>query len=501
MFGPIPACLEKDSRTLAYYTPIVAPWNFAHTLFCDLFSLFWIMFEFNMVQPDVQVVATSSHYMGDFPLPNKNKAFDFFSRRPPVYDVHLPKKLFSSLLVGSGTKSWSWVTSDYAASGNTTVWRAFRSHVVDVTGALDRVRGALHPSPATSAAGEAEEDNSTLTTPIRVSICHKKDKRGVVNYEEALDHLRQTFPNKRKIEFKLEGAVGLSAKEQVQMMIDADVYMCNEGTLATAFMFMPPGSVFLSLPLVYHTPHLHQRKMPDERTWWKLPDMLRPDPRKNTGGNIDWFPPAIKWVKAMWYHEIPLNETRIQLPLIHLRNYMPENNIILQPARLTTLLQRAIKFLEAKDVNAWHISAATGEIEVLDPASPLLEDDDGGPRPPNYSINAEICRQMLHRDPNMTRAFNSARCYFGMSWLCEFWSNTRLRWRVLHEKWSLSKGRCGGRSTALEHLPDVVDPRESRRRLSEYLFYTKDELKKSYTTLDLGNFTVSDDDVKGIFPL
>ncbi|PHR97623.1 MAG: hypothetical protein COA68_12320 [Oceanobacter sp.] len=420
-----------------------------------------------------------------------------------MYDVQLPKRVYASLMVGSGTKSWSWVTNTYAASGSSELWQAFRRHVIAVTGAEDRIRSKLHPTDAevADAGSSPSAEDGGKARPIRVSICHKKDKRGVVNYEETVGMLDRAFPNRRKIEFVLEGAVGKSAKEQVQMMVDADVYMCNEGTLATAFMFMPPGALFLSLPLVYHSPHLHQRKMPDARTWWRLPDMLRPDPRKNTGGNIDWFPPSIRWVYTMWYHTIPLNETQIQYPLAHLRNYMPDMNIVIQEDRVTRLMRRAIRFLEGKDQNAWQVGPQSGEIEILDPTSPLLEDDDGGRRPHGYSINADICRQMLQRDPNMTTAFNSARCFYGMSWLCELWSNTKLRWRMLHEKWNLSKGRCGGRSTALEHVPQIVDPRVTARRLSEYLFYSKEELHHSYQTLDLGNFTVTDEDTKEVFPL
>lgn len=485
--GPIPHCLKHDERSIGYYTPIVAPWNFAHTLFCDLFALFWIMFEFGLTHlVDVQVVATSSHFLGDFALPNKNKAFDFFSQRPPMYDVHLPKAVYRRLIVGSGTKSWSWVTGEYSASGNSKLWQAFRSHAIAVTGATDRYKNSTNAT-----GGDAQ--------PIRVSICHKKDKRGVVNYDETLQVLQKAFPNEEEIQFVLEGAVGKSAREQVQMMINADVYMCNEGTLATAFMFMPPGSVFLSLPLVYHTPHLHQRKMPDPATWWSMPDMLRPDPRKNTGGNIDWFPPSIRWIKTMWYHRVPLNETRIQLPLMHLRNYMPEMNIVIEEKRIVALFARVLRFLKAKEKGVWTVGESSGEIEVLRDGE--LEEDDCGPRPPNYSVNADLCRQMLQLDPNMTRAFNSARCYFGMSWLCEFWTNTKLKWRILHEKWSLSKGRCGGRSTAIEHLPELTDPRVAARPLSEYLFYSKEDLLHSYTTLDLGNFTVSSKDVADIFPI
>lgn len=499
ILGPIPRCVERDERTIGYYTPIVAPWNFAHTLFCDLFSLFWAMQELNITNVvDMQVVATSSHYLGDFPLPNKNKAFDFFSRRPPMYDVNLPRRVYATLVVGSGTKSWSWVTPEYSASGNSQLWQAFRKHVIAVTGALDRVRTPLPPTRADEQGGRYEIGRDD-PRPIRVSICHKKDKRGVVNYEETLKMLQAAFPNRRKVTFVLEGAVGRSAKEQVQMMIDADVYMCNEGTLATPFMFMPPGAVFVSLPLVYHSPHLHQRTMPDPRTWWRLPDMLRPDPRKNTGGNIDWFPPSIRWVKTMWYHYIPLNETEIQYPLVHLRNYMPDMNIVIQERRVVALMKRVIRFLEAKDAGVWTVGTNSGEIEMQQPTSPMLEEDDGGPRPLGYSINADLCRQMMQRDANLTSAFNSARCYYGMSWLCEFWTNTRLKWRRLHEKWHLSKGRCGDRRTALEHLPMITDPRIKARPLSQYLFYTKDELRHSYQTLDLGNFTVSDSEMSDVF--
>ena len=522
-WGPLPPCEEfpRDYRALGYYVPIVAPWNYAHTLFCDLFSLFWQMWEHQMLPYlDLQVVAVSSHYHSEFPLPNKNKAFDLFSRRQPIYDITLPKAVFPVLLVGSGTKSWSWVTPEYSASGSSLLWYTFRQHIINVTGAVDRA-APEEDDDGNESGSRHEKENKVLAAdeyrgegsakklpqldgsrPVRVSICHKRDKRGVLNYNESVEFLRRAFPDKSRFEFVLEEAVGRSARDQVQMMIDADVYMCNEGTLATSFFLMPPGSVFLSLPLVYHGPHLHQRQMPSPSVWWKVPDMLRPDPRLNTGGNIDWFPPSIRWIRTFWYDQIPLNETRIQTPLMHLRNYMPDFNIIISEARIVPLMRRVMTFLATRKTGAWSVSNVSHEIEL----APRRAGDDSeswhdpeGERPPNYSVTADLCRQILAKNPDWTKGFNSARCFYGMSWLCEFWANTQIRWRLLHEKWSLSHGRCGDRSTTLQYNPDINDVRKSKRSLHEYLFYSREELAVSYTTLDLGKFNASEEELDAVF--
>ena len=461
--GPIPCSLERDERSLAYYSPIVAPWNYAHTLFCDLFGLFWAMWEYAAVEFDWQVVAVGRHYKHDFPLPNpKYKAFGLFSRTPPVYEADLPTRVYRRLLCGIGTKSWSWVTTSYRASGNPHLWFAFRRHVINVTGAEDWV----DPKLTYEGALQLKPRSADPSRRPRVSICHKKDKRGIANYDETLAFLKAAIPN---ADFVLEGAVGKDPKAQVQMMIDADIYMCNEGTLGTTFFMMPPGSAFVSLPLAYHTPHLHHRKMPHPSTWWKAPDMMRPDPRKNVGGNIDWFPQAIPWVRTSWYDYVPLNETKIQTPLSGLRNYMPDMNHILQERRLVPLMRRAVE---------WVTSSAVEES-------------------PNYSINANLCRQLLELTPTLTQAFNSARCYYGMSWLCEFWTNTAFKWRIFHEKWRLSKSRCGDNRTSPE-LMGLVDPREERP-MSEFLFYTREELARSYRTVDLGDFSATEEELDKIF--
>jgi hypothetical protein len=452
--GAMPCDVKPgDNVTYAYYSPIVAPWNYAHTLLCDLFGLLWAAVELGVLSRDLRVIAVGAHYASDFPLPNKNAAFRLFSTVPPTYEGGIPRlTVIRRLVAGSGTKSWSWVTERYAAAGDDALWWRFRRHVIDTVGATDRARDAI-----------TWEGRSNLTRKPRVSICHKKDKRGVVNYEEALAFLQKDFP---QADFALESAVGKTPQEQVQMMVDADVYICNEGTLATSFFLMPPGSAFVSLPLVYHAAHLHQLPgsiaKPDQ--WWREPDKMRPDPRKNTGGNIDWFPPAIPWVRVSWYDKIPMNETRIQLPLASLRNYQPEFNIVLQRRRLRPLVERALNY----------VTVRRGESDVV-------------VRNPNYSVNADLCRQLLALTPNLTRSFNTGRCYYGMSWLCELWTNTHYRWRLFHEKWKLSKGRCGS-NRSWPAAVGIPDPRESdpERPLSEYLFYTRERLAELYERTDLG---------------
>lgn len=525
-----------DDSVIGYYTPIVAPWNYAHTLYCDLFGLFWAAFEFISgeggvrmseyhlyfpskagagsgggavglkgapaardlsakilgrrtvggglgVRLDLRVVATSSHYDKEYPLPNKNKAFEMFSRKPAIYDHGLRHNtLYRGLLAGAGTKSWSWVTSRYAASGDGALWASFRTHLIDVVGATDR----------------GTNDTTAIPRRLRVSICHKKDKRGVINYEEAEIGLRKHFERTQQpVDVALEAAVGRSAKEQVQMMVDADVFVCNEGTLATSFFLMPRGSAFVSLPLVYHGPHLHRIEgLPKAEHWWRQPDLLRPDPRLNQGGNIDWFPQSIPWVRTFWYDYVPLNETRIQLPLRSLRNYMPDYNIKLNiNDRLVPLLDKVVGYLHTQNsllgeserrLSGVSFDGETTKLKGMHPllwrevfefreallagrrdghldlkglcrGSPLrnlpvtVDDEDH-----NYSINGRLCKDMLLASPEWTAAFNSAKCFYGMSWLCELWSNTRYNSRNYHGKWALSKGRCGGSKATVEYAESVL---------------------------------------------
>jgi hypothetical protein len=77
------------------------------------------MDELNALTSEGQVAAVRAHYSGSFPLPNDNAAFRMFSRRDPMYESSVPQKTsFRRLVAGTGTKSWSWVTSEYKASGS-----------------------------------------------------------------------------------------------------------------------------------------------------------------------------------------------------------------------------------------------------------------------------------------------------------------------------------------------------------------------------------------------
>lgn len=498
--GSVPCKLPRRRELLAYYAPIVAPWNFAHTLLCDLFGLFWAMREFGIVTLSAQVVAVGKHYGASFPFPKtKNAAFGVFSRLPPTYDHNLRAAVYDSVVAGIGTKTWSWVTAEYKASGSVEYWWAFRAHIMAVTGAGERKAEEETAGKEGNVEGTTTRERSTRR-PIRVSVCHKKDKRGVVNYDEVLAWLVARFgpasssDEASGAEFVLETPVGRTPREQVQMMLDADVYMCNEGTLGTPFFLMAPGSVFVSLPLVYHTPHLHRTNMPAPSLWWKEPDTLRPDPRKNTGGNIDWFPPAIPWVKTVWYNYVPLNETKIQLPLTQLRNYMPEFNVIVKSERLGVLLKGALMWVRSHKPTggaraAAVVAASSGSLAEL---AALMKEPS-----PNYSINAQMCRELLQKTPAMTVHFNSARCLFGMSWLCEFWTNTRFRWRLLHERWRLSNGRCGGRESNPSAM-GVSDPRDARP-MRDFLFYSREELADAYRHNDLANFTATSEELDAVF--
>lgn len=510
-------------------------------------------------RPDMKIVATHNHYAKAFELPNKNKAFEMFSNyehlsnaqrkddhaspattfKGAIYDVSLRNNtIYRGLLAGIGTKSWSWVTDTYAASGNPHVWYAFRKHVYEVTGAepleWPPVR-ALKAEDRQVTKEEASDPNmpSKQSTgdpnALRISICHKKDKRGVVNYEDTLKVLEEHFSpllqpsaveksGEFDMTFVLEAAIGKTADKQVEMMDRADIFMCNEGTLATSFFLMGPGSVFISLPLVYHMANLHRMQMPPPEEWWKEPDLLRPDPRKNTGGNIDWFPQAIPWVRTFWYDYVPLNETKIQTPLKGLRNYMPEWNIVVEREKVARLYEKVLGYLISqghpktqgllkmietltKDSGAnnkdkktqllikiryWrdvfearqrlkgdnkmlksskgtHDKTMSSALSYLRPRHPAASstkdqkahdgvDDDEH----NFSINARLCKTILAATPGWSVAFNGVKCLYGMSWLCEFWTNTRFQSRRLHPKWDKSGGKCGDIRTTVPEASKLL---------------------------------------------
>ncbi|ESL10120.1 hypothetical protein TRSC58_02151 [Trypanosoma rangeli SC58] len=562
---------------VAYFVPTVAPWNFAHTLLCDLFGFFWGSMELQRVfahafpaevnflseaLPEVQLIAASFRYFPQHRLPNSNTAFAFMSRRPAIYDVALPSGLYRGLLAGTGTKSWSWVTTAYAASGSPALWYAFRHYII-------RRTGAQQPSHRNEAFPALPDPKR----PLHVSICHKKDKRGIVNDEELLFFLRNRFGSAgNDIEFLRESIVGHSAKEQVEMMLATDIFVCNEGTLATTFFLMNPGSVFVAIPLVYHLPHLHRHNMSSPDTWWSLPDLIRVDPRFNTGGNIDWFPPAIPWVRLTWYSEIPLSETSIQQPLRGLHNYMPDYNIRINLERFASEMQRAIAFARGQgtlwNVNfastsfkqhaaslnvsqdAVHLGVASFEerhqyvtvslkstnlTDVVNNISlrrilylheSLAESHrfrGRTHRPPNYSVTADQCRRLLHLRPGLATSFNTALCRYGMSWLCELFVNGRYPQRSFHDKWRLSRERCGGEESWPEYWrrrPEALrravmaraaeagtppldlgeatdyffDVRE-QLNLSQYLHFAREDLEAGYRATNLGPHLKAEEDI------
>ncbi|ORC86607.1 uncharacterized protein TM35_000271970 [Trypanosoma theileri] len=596
---------------VTYFLPTVAPWNFAHTLLCDLFGFFWGSMELQKVfkhiypsemkflqnaLPDAQIIAASFRYFPKFPLPNSNKAFSFFSHRPALYDVRLPSGLYRALLAGTGTKSWSWVTAKYTASGSPALWFAFRHYIIQLTGAqVEEERKeekkkkeeeeTLLLSSSSSFFKNYSSSFSNTSRPIRVSICYKKDKRGIVNSEELLQFLHHQYSQSSQVEILLESIVGHSAKEQVEMMLATDIFICNEGTLATTFFLMNPGSVFIALPIIYHSPHLHQPHMPSPEKWWSNPDIIRVDPRFNTGGNIDWFPPAIPWIRTIWYHPISLAEVEIQQPLQGLRNYMPDYNIRIDMQRFFLLLKRAIVFIKSRG-SLWNIRQCSNlsldlnrvttrsymekqkntsfeeEYHYIDIClkpknwsnvlnnislrsifylheSTAEQDRFRGRthRPPNYSITGDQCRRLLHLQPSLVTSFNTALCRYGMSWLCEFFVNGRYPQRFFHDKWRLSNGHCGKEESwpvywqqhlnlltttvktrankesthvsemegisALDDLHEAVDYFFDVRELqniSQFLFFTKEELLTRYTTTDLGpRFTAEEEIVRKLF--
>eukprot|EP00759_Apiculatamorpha_spiralis_P021989 PhF_6_TR26396/c0_g1_i2/m.38119 len=230
--GAIPCARKRydTKKVILYYSPVVAPWNFAHTLFNDLFGVFWGMWEHGLHRTPIENLEVSlwgGHYaeLIHHGTLHKNKAFHMFARNPVHYDhSHAHETVYRTMMAGIGTKSWMFFRDGYKGSGNRHVWSDFRAHLMSVTGVADRV---------------IQGDAPTTAVPRKMVICHKKDKRGLVNYDDIVTYVHGKYPN--RVEVNLVELPKLSAADQIRTMVEADIFLCNEGTLATSFFFMPKG--------------------------------------------------------------------------------------------------------------------------------------------------------------------------------------------------------------------------------------------------------------------
>ncbi|KAJ9450253.1 glycosyltransferase [Diplonema papillatum] len=397
----------------AMYSPEVAPWNYAHTLLNDLFPLFWGLSD--LLQPvpvDTRLVVLSALYDQPFQPDRKkwlpqNNAFRSFSRTPPTWSKALSDAcgaagcLVEKLVVGSGMRSWAAVTESYAAPGSGAVWDAYRRHIYGVLRVSPRPRGAV--------GGRTER---------RMVVCDKKsdsrdNKRGIVNTRDVArwaEEYADAHSERTALKAQTVLLSNLPIKEQTQLMADTDIFLCNEGTLGTAFFLMPPGSVWYSVMNVFRR-DVHY-------------DLYRPYSQRhlfwNTGGNIDWFAPAIPWVKAVHYDRYLMADVTKDATTANFRNYLPNWSVSLNKTRFLKPFAAAIRFLDAGATRT---------------------DSD------NHSVMGRLCGRIMRALPHVRPLFTSVKCAYGMSWLCEYLVNGHSSLRDTHPKW---KRGCG-------HLPSLQE--------------------------------------------
>eukprot|EP00755_Sulcionema_specki_P005844 Sspe_Gene.33916::Locus_16502_Transcript_1_1_Confidence_1.000_Length_2064::g.33916::m.33916 len=388
-----------------YYSPEVAPWNYAHTLFNELFPLFWGMEDHGVLTPSPRVVVGGALYNHPFQHDRKkwlpgNNGIASFTTEPPMWDTDLyasciPWCRVESLLVGSGGRSWAFVTKGYEAIGGTDRWLRFRKHLLRVL----RVPDNPHPKPS-------------------MVICDKKadsedKKRGITNAKEIAAWVQDTYgiPARALLLSKLP------VREQTALMANTTIYMCNEGTLGTAFFLMPPGSVWLSVMNIFrrHVEYDLYRPFSQRHLFW------------NTGGNIDWFAPATRWIKALYYDRFLIDDVRLDTTPGNYRNYLPNWSIRVNSSRLAPLLSEAVAFVKGKHERS---------------------DTD------NRSVMGSLCAKVMEKVDFAQRLFTSIKCKYGMSWVCEYIVNGEPSLRRGHPKWS----KCG-QIPSLASL-GISDPRD-----------------------------------------
>ena len=394
----------------AMYSPEVAPWNYAHTLFNDLFPLFWGMQEHGISTLDTRLLVYGALYNQPFQpdrhvwLP-KNNAFPSFTRGAVHYDQVFAEEclngcLIEKLLVGSGTRTWSFVTDDYASPGSLELWANFRAHILKVLRIDDR---------------NAKQNEGK----IQMTICDKRGdkvdaKRGIINARETATWIESEHPNVNVTPVVL---TSLTIRKQTELLVNSDIYMCNEGTMGTAFFLMPPGSVWLSVMNIFRRAASF--------------DLYRPFSQKqlfwNTGGNIDWFAPTIKWIKALHYDRLLLSDVVADTTPGNYRNYLPNWSIRIVKQRILPLITSAVS----------HITSSMVETDT-----------------DNHSVMGRMCSLMMNKDPSIRPLFTSTKCAYGMSWFCEYLVNGDVSLRRRHPKFK----KCGVHVSPKSF--NIKDPRD-----------------------------------------
>eukprot|EP00760_Papus_ankaliazontas_P037709 PhM_4_TR8717/c0_g2_i1/m.2379 len=348
---------------------------------------------------DVQIIV-SDFFRKTFPLPNKNNAYKMFSTRPPAYRQYLLDPLVKQskngaagvrikrLLIGSGGKGWAHFLPSYRSPGSPAVWWGFRQHLYNV----------LEVPNQPHAGGS-----------LNIVIGKKKDKRRIANPDALAKHILRVGKERgwgSDISVKVVDFTELTAVEQLDLFSRSTVYISNEGTSATYFFLMPPGSAFVSIAQFYGP-------------------SFRPNKRKRVGGSVDWFPPAIPWVRTEYYENISETETVRDINVVpHNRN--TEYSININMDKINVILDRVARHILQKKT---------------------VTDVDG------YTQTGRVCQKLFTKHTEtVLQPMLSRACVFPASFYCEFVVNAAPKERGNHYKYR--KGACW------KGVVDVEDERD-----------------------------------------
>lgn len=432
MVPSIESLYAIDSLT-AYFSSLQA-WNFAHTLFGDLFPVYWMLDVFGLVrevldQQKSLTLLVNDANLGLHFLPNNNTAWKMFSSFDPVYVASLFSGMMRAkpgnryykagsailvrrLLVGTGMKGWSHFLPTYRAPGSPTLWWRFREFL--------HHRGKWKQNVRSTFLG----GNGT----IRVFVCNKKDKRAIVNPKDVIRWVSNHTLVAQPIEVQFVDLSQYNAEEQLRWMAETHLFICNEGTMSTYFFLMNQGSSNIPIAQYY------------------APDM-RPDPRKRVGGAVDWLPPTIDWVRTEYYENITLQDVVVRKGSNrrHNHNRNVEYDIVVREERFMPILLRSLRFVRQAQ-------------ESRSVGLRTLSDSDG------YTATGRICSQFFPTHLRSLEMVLNVYCKIDFSFLCEMLVNVPASQRKFHYKM-----RRSDPSACWKEALGIADPREERPLTLPYL--------------------------------
>eukprot|EP00759_Apiculatamorpha_spiralis_P038547 PhF_6_TR37688/c0_g1_i1/m.56094 len=152
---------------------------------------------------------------------------------------------------------------------------------------------------------------------------------------------------------------------------------------------MPKGSAFVSVAQYYGAQY-------------------RPNPKRRVGGSVDWFPPAIDWVRTTYYEDISADEVVRDINVVtHNRNAEFSVNVNLE--KMGPMIDEAIAFVRSgKEKSDKH----------------------------GYSTTGLVCKKLFSAEPTTTiEPVLARRCPFAFSFFCEMVANSPASERGKHYRY------------------------------------------------------------------